>query len=169
MHTTSRQLQNARVAESLSMSQEDALVSLMFDDFDDNDGEFLDYDKVQKYAVSIQTELDICDALDSKPVEPEDAWVPSDDWITSMCHAFTDARRIEAEKARATAFGGEKREYDPKNPHGKPGARAKPRATSPAPKHMAVKANKLARQRAALLAKEGPRSKSPKKGKRVDR
>lgn len=168
MHTTSRQLQNARVAESLSMLQEDALVGLMFDDFEANEGQFLDYDKVQKYAVSIQTEFDICDALDSKPVEPEDAWVPSDDWITSMCHAFVDARRLEEEKRRRDAFGGPKREYDPKNPHVRPGVRHKPRPVSPAPKHMAVKAAKLANQRAVARATEGARPKSPKKLLKVD-
>jgi len=154
METSIKRQNGSRVADGLSLLQEDALVGLMFDDFEATQGQSLDYDKVKRYAVSIQTDPEICDALDVEPIEVvEDAWEPDDDWITNMCHAFTDARRNEAKKKERTAFGGSRVEYDPKNPYGGRGGGSGgggvARSMSPAPRAMQAKAGRLASQRAA--------------------
>ena len=152
METTIKRQLASRVAHNLSLLQEDALVGLMFDDFESTDGTSLDYDKVKEHAVSIQTDAEICIAFDMDPIEETEAWVPTDDWITHMCHAFTDARRAEAKKKAQTAFGGPRDEYNAKNPHSKRGPSNSTRHASPAPRAMVAKASRLAAGRTAAAA-----------------
>lgn len=106
-----------RCAQNLNLMQEDALVGLMYEDFGKNDMKHLDYDKVRRFAVSIQTDPEICDRLDCETVSEEQAWSPPDVWITDMCMAFINAAKEEKKREREAAFGGPKFEYDPKNPH----------------------------------------------------
>ena len=54
-------------------------------DFNRNRMRSLDYDKVRRFAFSIQTEPSICVALDAEPCGEGEAWEPQDEWITSMC------------------------------------------------------------------------------------
>lgn len=103
-----------RCAQNLNLLQEDALIGLMWEDFNKNDMKHLDYDKVRRFAVSIQTDGEICGRLDAEAVAEEQAWEPPDAWITDMCLAFINAAKEEKKKERESAFGGPKFEYDPK-------------------------------------------------------
>ena len=136
MNTTTRRKQESRVlAESgLSLLQEDALIGLMYEDFNRNRMRSLDYDKVRRFAFSIQTEPSICVSLDAEPCGEGEAWEPQDEWITSMCQAFINAAADEKkakQQERQSAFGGGRDAYDPKNPHRRAGsATAKRPATN---------------------------------------
>merc|ERR1719453_785958 len=50
----------------------------------------LDYDRVVRCAVTIQTDADVCKVLsNSTPCSLDECWIPDDAWITDMCFAFT--------------------------------------------------------------------------------
>ena len=108
MNTAIRQNRNDRVAQNLSLMQEDALIGLMFEEFGKNDMKHLDYDKVRRFAVSLQTDPAICERLDCEAIAEDLAWSPPDVWITDMCMAFLNAKKEEQKKARDSAFGGPK-------------------------------------------------------------
>jgi len=116
-----------RCAQNLNLLQEDALIGLMWEDFNKNDMKHLDYDKVRRFAVSIQNDGEICGRLDAEAVAEEQAWEPPDAWITDMCLAFINAAKEEKKKERESAFGGPKFEYDPKNPHARGGTQRGPK------------------------------------------
>ena len=79
MDTTHRRKHASRVLPgTISVLQEDALIGLMYEDFGRNRFKSLDYNKVRRFALSIQTHPAICSALDSEPVEPAEAWEPPD-------------------------------------------------------------------------------------------
>ena len=123
MNTTARQRKEMRVAMQLAPLQEDALIGLMFDMFVRNNFKHLDYNKVRRYAFDIQTDPVICASMDAEPCGEGEVWSPSDEFITDMCLAFLAHKKAEAQKASRTAFGGGRDvEYDPKNPHARPGA-----------------------------------------------
>uniref|UniRef100_A0A7S2CP38 Uncharacterized protein n=1 Tax=Haptolina brevifila TaxID=156173 RepID=A0A7S2CP38_9EUKA len=79
-----------RVANELSVLQEEALVGLIYESFVvDNNCTHLDYEKVKRFAVTIQTDEEVCATLSTTALDGEDdCWVPSDDWLTDMCKAF---------------------------------------------------------------------------------
>lgn len=120
MNTHTHQARNERVAMNLNLMQEDALIGLMYDEFHSNNMKHLDYDKVRRFAISIQCDPVVANRLDTEALTEDDAWSPPDAWITDMCLAFLSAEKEEKQKARDNAFGGERFEYDPKNPHARP-------------------------------------------------
>jgi len=63
---------------------------MMFDDFMSTGMQSLDYDRVVRCAVTIQTDGDVCNVLSgSAPVPLDECWIPDDAWITDMCFAFS--------------------------------------------------------------------------------
>jgi len=82
---------NRRVAGALTLEQEEALIGLMYDNFQMNDCQSLDYDRVVRCALTLQCDPEVCKALGAPCVPMEQAWLPEDAWITDMCFAFTDA------------------------------------------------------------------------------
>ena len=82
--------------EDLSDTQEEALIGLMFDDFVvAHRMKSLDYDKVRRFAMTIQQDPAVCSTLATPPVPGDELmWVPSEEWITdpSPCmHTLTTA------------------------------------------------------------------------------
>jgi len=161
MNTTHRNAKDTRVTRALSLMQEEALVGLMYEEFGGrNNYKSLDYDKIRRFATSIQTDPVVCESLEAMLVTEDEAWEPDDDWITNMCHAFIDARDQEARKTKNRAFGGPRVEYDPKNPHrkasggtqrGSPGTnRASPSSRLSPEARMAAKAIRLVAARGGL-------------------
>jgi len=71
------------------VDQEEVLIALMFDDFMATGMKSLDYDRVVRNAVTIQSDPDVCKVLNAEPIIVAECWVPEDDWITDMCFAFT--------------------------------------------------------------------------------
>ena len=68
-----------RVAGSLSVDQEEVLIAMMFDDFMSTGMQSLDYDRVVRCAVTIQTDGDVCNVLSgSAPVPLDECWIPDD-------------------------------------------------------------------------------------------
>ena len=118
----------------MSALQEEALIGLMFDDFvTKNRMKSLDYDKVRRFARTIQTEDALCRTLDAAPVPSDEIlWLPDDQWITEMCLKFRDA---EQEKLTMAA------------------AKAKDRAKEAAAKPGSAAAQMAAKKAAALAAK----------------
>ena len=86
-----------RCAQNLNLLQEDALIGLMWEDFNKNDMKHLDYDKVRRFAVSIQTDGEICGRLDAEAAAEEEekggAAPPSPD-ISRPTPAPTPTRAI---------------------------------------------------------------------------
>ena len=84
-----------RVAGSLSVDQEEVLIAMMFDDFMSTGMKSLDYDRVVRCAVTIQTDADVCNVLSSSaPVSLDECWIPDDacEWPSPTRHA----RRADA-------------------------------------------------------------------------
>jgi len=82
---------NRRVAGALTLEQEEALIGLMYDNFQMNDNQALDYERVVRCALTLQCDPDVCKALGAAAVPMEEAWLPEEAWVTDMCFAFTDA------------------------------------------------------------------------------
>jgi len=80
-----------RVAPKLTLEQEEALIGLMYDNYMNNDGKTLDYDRVVRSAVTLQCDPKVCEGIGATALKLEDAWVPDDAWITDMCFAFSNA------------------------------------------------------------------------------
>jgi len=78
-----------RVAGALGVDQEEVLIALMFDDFMASGMKSLDYDRVVRNAVTIQSDPDVCGVLHATPVAVDECWIPEDAWITDMCFAFS--------------------------------------------------------------------------------
>ena len=68
-----------RVAGDLNVDQEEVLIALMFDEFMATDMKSLDYDRVVRNAVTIQSDPDVCGVLNMSPIPIEQAWIPPDD------------------------------------------------------------------------------------------
>jgi len=79
-----------RVASDLSVLQEEALIGLIYEQFVvENDCKSMDYDKVKRFALTIQMDEEVCATLCTAPVPTEaECWIPEDDWLTDMCKAF---------------------------------------------------------------------------------
>ena len=116
------------------------MIGLMFDDFvTANRMRSLDYDKVRRFAKTIQTDDGVCRTLGTQPCPADELiWQPDDDWITQMCFKFKAA---EDEKLAAAA---EKAKERAKEAASKPGPAAE----------MAAKKAAAAAAKAALEAKE---------------
>ena len=110
----------------------------------------LDYDKVRRFAISIQTDPEICDRLDAAPVSEQQAWEPPDAWITDMCMAFINAAKEEKKKERESAFGGPRYDYDPKNPHAR-GSTQRGSGPKPPASPYNAKAGRLQSSRARVI------------------
>ena len=82
-----------RVAGRLGLDQEEVLIALMFDDFMATGMQSLDYDRVVRNAVTIQSDPDVCKVLGLSPMPIDECWVPPDDWITDMCFAFSSTEQ----------------------------------------------------------------------------
>ena len=154
MNTTIKREKASRVASSsLSLPQEDALIGIMYDDFHHNRMQHLDYNKIRKYAFELQTDPQVCASLDAEPCGEGEVWEPSDDWITDMCLAFRNAAREQANAKKASAFGGGRDEYDPKNPHARsPEKRTPPRSSRSPTRGKTPRSSPTARKAAALEA-----------------
>lgn len=99
-----------RGSEDLSAEQEEALIELMFDDFvSTHDMKYLDYDKVRHFAITIQSDVEVCRTLKSAPVSEDEVWVPSDEWITDKCLQFKGAE-MGIPGPNGAAVGGEEHE-----------------------------------------------------------
>ena len=94
--------------EDLSDTQEEALIGLMFDDFVvAHRMKSLDYDKVRRFAMTIQQDPAVCSTLATPPLPGDElVWVPSDDWITDKCLTF---KRHEEEKREAARLAAQER------------------------------------------------------------
>ena len=84
-----RRANNERVAGALGVDQEEVLIALMFDDFMATGMKSLDYDRVVRNAITIQSDKDVCAVLNATPIPVKECWIPPDEWITDMCFAFT--------------------------------------------------------------------------------
>jgi len=146
MDTSHKRQQAARVAQDLTLLQEDALIGIMYEEFGKNKMKHLDYDKVKGFAFELQTDAAICASLDAEACGEGEAWEPSDAWITDMCRAFLNAQRDATKKERQGAFGGGRDvDYDPKNPHSR-GSRPPP--SSPTQRGTTQRGSPSARKRA---------------------
>jgi hypothetical protein len=67
-----------RVAGALGVDQEEVLIALMFDDFMASGMKSLDYDRVVRNAVTIQSDPDVCGVLHATPVAVDECWIPED-------------------------------------------------------------------------------------------
>ena len=70
--------------------QEEALIGLMYNEFMANDAMHLDYEKVGRFAMTIQTDEAVCSALGLAVVAEEGVWHPTAEWITAKCLAFKE-------------------------------------------------------------------------------
>mgnify|MGYP000438488036 CR=1 FL=1 len=52
---------------------------MMFDDFMSTGMRSLDYDRVVRCAVTIQSDPDVCKVLNAIPIELNECWIPEDD------------------------------------------------------------------------------------------
>jgi hypothetical protein len=84
------------------------LIGLMFDDFVvAHRMKSLDYDKVRRFAMTIQQDPAVCSTLATPPLPGDElVWVPSDDWITDKCLTF---KRHEEEKREAARLAAQER------------------------------------------------------------
>ena len=57
----------------------------------ENDCKSMDYDKVKRFALTIQMDEEVCATCSARrlsvPTEAE-CWIPEDDWLTDMCKTF---------------------------------------------------------------------------------
>ena len=82
---------NRRVAPLLSLEQEEALLGLMFDNWQQHNCQTLNYDHVMRCALTLQCNPAVCTQIGATAVHIDKAWRPDDGWITDMCFAFNDA------------------------------------------------------------------------------
>lgn len=123
---------------TLEVAREEALVGLIYETFTGNKCKHIDYEKVARYAVTLQTDAAVCKALGLRCVATADVWTPDEDWITQKCIAIKEAYdaapsaadtapavtapAVKTEKAAAT--GKPPRPASPKSPSKKtPAAR----------------------------------------------
>ena len=74
-----------------------------------NGARHLDYDKVRRYAFSMQIDDEICAVLGAEACAESVAWGPDDDWITQTCLAF---RETKVQMEAAAGFGGVRQAAD---------------------------------------------------------
>ena len=79
----------------LSEVQLEAVVQLMYDDFKLH--KHVDAAKVKRFAKFVQTDETIASACDADVISEEDAWEPSDAWVTQTCARF----RITSHKTQS--------------------------------------------------------------------
>ena len=89
-----RRANNERVAGALGVDQEEVLIALMFDDFMATGMKSLDYDRVVRNAITIQSDKDVCAVLNATPIPVKECSIPPDEWITDMCFAFTSTEAL---------------------------------------------------------------------------
>ena len=85
-----------RVAGDLNVDQEEVLIAMMFDDFMATDMKSLDYDRVVRNAVTIQSDPEVTKVLGIEPIPIEECWIPSDDCASAPCaraRALSPSRR----------------------------------------------------------------------------
>ena len=91
----------------LAPTQQEALLGMIYDDFVVKNGaRHLDYDKVRRYAFSMQIDDEICAVLAAEACAESVAWAPDDDWITQTCLAFRETKvQMEVAAKRADGLG----------------------------------------------------------------
>jgi len=87
-----RQDPSKRVAGALNVDQEEVLIAIMFDDFMATNMKSLDYDRVVRNAITIQSDPDVCKVLGVVPMHVDECWIPADDCAHTAASAATRAR-----------------------------------------------------------------------------
>lgn len=65
----------------LSSAQLDAILTLIYDDFEQ--GRHVDYEKVCDFAVLVQVDAVVCRLIETAPCSKDEAWRPSAGWVAS--------------------------------------------------------------------------------------